>query len=302
MSWKISRRKFLLTSTLLAGTTAISPLAFSIDNKKHVRFGLLTDSHYADRDPGEVRFYRQSLDKMAECIMELNQQKIDFAIHLGDFKDQDELPKEKRTLRYLRAIEKEYAKFNGPRYHCIGNHDVDSISKKQFLENIENTDIPWNKSYYSFDNNGFHFIVLDPNFHADERDHDHGDFDWQDAHFTEEEWQWFEQDLKETKLPTLIFCHYTLYNFTQDGDRFYVDNFQRAQQIMEQSGKVIAVFQGHVHQEDFQQINGIHYITQNGMVDYSGLENNSFAIVEINEKELIVNGYKRCSNKILQRV
>ena len=31
---------------------------------------------------------------------------------------------------------------SGPRYHCVGNHDVDSITKQQFLENIENTGIP----------------------------------------------------------------------------------------------------------------------------------------------------------------
>ncbi len=296
MPWKISRRKFLLSSTLLTGVAAVSPLTLVASKKRSVRFGLLTDSHYADRDPGGTRYYRQSLEKMRECIEELNRQKVDFVIHLGDFKDQDERAREEDTLCYLQQIEEVYAKFKGSRFHCIGNHDVDSISKSQFLENIENTRITKEKSYYSFDLNGFHFVVLDPNFHADGRHHDRGDFDWQDAHFPEEEWRWFEQDLNDTKLPTVVFCHYTLYNFTRHNGRFYVDNYLRAQQLMEKSGKVTAVFQGHVHQEDFQQINGIHYITQLGMVDYSGLENNSFAIVEIDDNELIVHGYKRASD------
>ena len=68
---------------------------------------------------------------------------------------------------------------------------------------------------------------------------------------------------------------------------------------MEASGKVTAVFQGHVHQEDVVELNGIHYCTQLGMVDYSGLENNSFAIVEITSKEIKIDGYKRAATKRL---
>jgi alkaline phosphatase len=299
MPWNITRRKFLLSSALLSSSVMISPKILATKKKPLIRFGLLTDSHYADREPGGTRYYRESIPKMQACIEELNRQKVDFAIHLGDFKDQDPEPKEEDTLRYLKDIEAVYSKFDGPRFHCIGNHDLDSISKKQFLENVENTGIPKNKSSFSFDQKGFHFIVLDPNFHPDGRDHNHDDFNWQDANFPEEQWHWFEEDLNNSSLPTIVFCHYTLYNFKRGDHIFYVKGYQRAQQLMEKSGKVLAVFQGHVHQEDFQLINGIHYITQLGMVDYSGLENNSFAIVEVNEKEVIIHGFKRTSDQRL---
>ena len=267
-----------------------------------VRFGLLADSHYADREPVGTRYYRDSLAKMRECIQVLNDKAVDFAIHLGDLKDEDESPREAGTLEYLRVIEKEYAQFHGPRYHCIGNHDLDSISKTQFLQNIENTSIPQDQGYYSFDQKGFHFIVLDPNYHPGGRHHHKGDFEWYDAHLPEHEWAWFENDLRRTQLPTVVFCHFTLYNFTRDEHPYYVTDYLRAQKLMESSGKVIAVFQGHVHQEDFIEINGIHYCTQLGMIDHGGLENNSFAIVEVTAKEIKINGYKRATTKKLGTV
>ena len=67
--------------------------------------------------------------------------------------------------------------------------------------------------------------------------------------------------------------------------------------LLEDSNKVLAVFQGHVHEEIHKEINGVHYITQLGMVDGNGLENNSFSIVTIDEKQIQVDGHKRASDE-----
>ena len=160
----LNRRTFLKLSGSAAAAFAL-PIGCS--SYSTVRFGLVTDSHYADREPNGTRFYRQSVVKMRECIDMMNSEKVDFVIHLGDFKDEDPNKKPEDTLRYLQVLESEYARFNGPRYHCVGNHDVDSITKKQFLENIENSGIPKTESYYSFDSGGIKFIVLDANYHKD---------------------------------------------------------------------------------------------------------------------------------------
>ena len=98
-----------------------------------MRFGLLTDSHYADREPVGTRFYRDSIPKMQEAIEELNSQNLDFIIHLGDFKDQDTEANPEDTLRYLKTIENEFQGFMGATYHALGNHEVDSIRKEVFL-------------------------------------------------------------------------------------------------------------------------------------------------------------------------
>ncbi len=171
----LSRRKFFG----IVGTTAIG-LMFSPDlfaksvEKPLIRFGMISDIHYADREPAGNRFYRQSLAKVNEAIDLMNREKVDFAIELGDFKDQDAVPNEAKTLKYLTDIESVFQKFNGPTYHVLGNHDMDGISKQQFLERVENTNIPNTKSYYSFNQKEIHFVVLDGNFNREGKAYDHG--------------------------------------------------------------------------------------------------------------------------------
>lgn len=284
-------------SALFSGGIWLS--SFSSDfAKQNIRIGLVTDSHYAEADPKGTRFYRESLEKMEEFISEMNREKVDFIIHLGDFKDQDEQQREEDTLRFLKDLEQVYAGFQGPRYHCLGNHDVDSIRKKQFLQNIDNTGIAKGKSYYSFDHKGVHFVVLDANYHKDGRDHFYKEgANWQDANIPEVEMEWLKQDLSETTLPAIVFCHHPLFEYWHGESQMHVRNYGEVQKIMQASGKVMAAFHGHVHEEKFTALEGIHYITQYAMVDGSGAENSSFSIIEISGEEIQVLGYKRATSK-----
>lgn len=299
--YQIQRRKFLRISAIATTGLCVSASSLGIHrSSKPVRFGLVTDSHYADREIYGTRFYRQSLDKMEEFIQVMNNEKVDFIIHLGDFKDQDPQKREVDTLRYLILLEDIYSRFNGPRFHCIGNHDVDSITKQQFLGHITNTGIQNNQRYYSYNRNGYHFIVLDANFHQDGRDHFYKEeVDWQKTNIPEEQVDWLINDLEQTNYPTIIFCHHPLYAFNSD-HIMHVSNYLQMQKALEKPGKVVAVFQGHVHHEEYREINGIHYVTQFGMVDYSGLENNSFAIIEMEGAKINVIGYKRVSSNRLK--
>ncbi|WP_225444054.1 metallophosphoesterase family protein [Echinicola arenosa] len=273
--------------------TSFSPLI----NSSKLRIGLVTDSHYADAAPKGTRYYRESLAKMQEFVEVMNQEKVDFVIHLGDFKDQDEQQREEDTLKFLKDLEQVYAKFDGPRYHCLGNHDVDSIRKEQFLAHVENTGVQSGKSYYSFDHKGVHFIVLDANFHRDGRDHYYKEgADWQDPNIPETELEWLKSDLQATQLPTVVFCHHPLFRYDHGGSQMHVSNYQEVSKLLVEPGKVMAVFQGHVHEESFAQEHGIHYVTQYAMVDGSGSDNSSFSIIEIDHGGIEVLGYKRASS------
>ena len=149
-------------------------------------------------------------------------------LELGDFKDQDKPPAEKKTLSYLQAVEKVLKRFNGPTYHVLGNHDLDSISKEQFLKQVDNTNIDSNRSYYSFDSNGLHHIVLDANYRTDGADYERGNFDWTDANIHPKELDWLKQDLTSTPRPVILFIHQLL-----DGTgSVYVKN--AAQRVLDQ--------------------------------------------------------------------
>ena len=113
---KIDRRKFLRISSIVSAGLGLSANSLAA-NSESLRFGLVTDSHYADRDPGNVRFYRQSLSKMEEFIEVMNKEKVDFIVHLGDFKDEDPNKMERDTLSYLIQLESVFSKFQGPGYH-----------------------------------------------------------------------------------------------------------------------------------------------------------------------------------------
>ncbi|MHC4641592.1 MAG: metallophosphoesterase [Planctomycetota bacterium] len=300
-NWVITRRAFLKASATTLAGLATTPLSCTMQTPPGrkpgiTRFGIVTDSHYADADTVGSRYYRHSLDKLTECVELMNTKKVDFLVELGDFKDQNNPAVEQKTITYLRAIETVFKKFNGPTYHVLGNHDIDSISKEQFLTNVENTNIDLSKSYYSFDLKGVHFVVLDANYKSDDTSYNHGNFNWTDANIPTAELNWFKYDLAAARQPVIVFIHQLL-----DGTgSVYVNNAADIREILEQSGKVTAVFQGHHHEGSYSYIEGIHYYTLKAMVEGPGEENNSYAIVEIlPDQSTTVTGYRKAVSKQL---
>jgi hypothetical protein len=295
--WRISRRTLLRYGAgLAAGTSLLSlscapgPGGPSVPASFPIRFGIVTDCHYADTDTVGTRFYRESLAKLSECVAQMRAEHVTFLIELGDLKDQGQPPCEDQTLEYLQSIEAVFRGFEGPRYHVLGNHDVDSISKQQFLRHISNTGIDPGRNYYSFDLWGVHFIVLDANYTADGRDYDHGNFDWTDANIPPHELDWLQENLATCRGSAIVFVHQRL-----DGTGpVYVKNAAEVCRILEGSGKVPAVFQGHHHEGGYSRLSGIHYYTLPAVVEGHGIDNNSYAIVEVYPHQgLTVAGYRR---------
>ncbi|HEY9487575.1 MAG TPA: metallophosphoesterase [Chryseosolibacter sp.] len=306
MQRKIQRRKFVETIVTVIGGVSLSALAKGKARTKPVRFGIITDPHYADRPPLNNRYYRDSLAKVSECVELMNEQNVDFLIELGDLKDQGVSPKESETLDFLSTIEKVFQRFNGPLYHVLGNHDHDSISKQQFLDSISNHGFQKARNYYSFNKNRFHFVVLDANFMADGKPYDHGNFDWRDAHIPDEQLAWLRKDLKinNTK-PTVVFVHQQLDSIAfEPKHRVHCpSNADAVRGILEEAGNVMAVFQGHFHDGSLNTVNDIYYYTLKAVVEGSGLDNNNYAIVEIDDDQIIrIKGFRKTKSDILNGI
>ena len=117
-----------------AGALLLScPGLLAWENEKRLRFGLVTDIHFAHRNVHGTRYYEQSITKLSEAIDVFNRRKLDFMIELGDLKDMGDTPERGQTLSFLDEIEAKFQTFDGPVYHVLGNHDMDSISKPEFL-------------------------------------------------------------------------------------------------------------------------------------------------------------------------
>ena len=107
-----------------------------------VSFGIITDVHYADAATGGTRFYRDSLPKVQHAVAHLDALGADFLIELGDFKDTDASQCKgglatphcvNLTLSFLRTIEAAMGAFPRPRFHLLGNHDVDVLNQSAVL-------------------------------------------------------------------------------------------------------------------------------------------------------------------------
>jgi len=294
--WMMTRRIFLKSSAASLAALSLSCARLTRSKPRTTRFGIVTDCHYADADAAGRRFYRESPDKLTECVELMNAENVDFLIELGDFKDQNTPPVEHKTLSYLETVEKVFQGFEGPTYHVLGNHDLDSISKEQFLARVENTGIDSRRSYYSFDVNRLHFVVLDADYKTDGAEYDHGNFNWTDANIPPEEMDWLRGDLAATSGPAIVFTHQLL-----DGTgSVYIKNAAQVRQILEASGKVLAVFQGHHHAGSYTNIAGIHYYTLKALIEGTGPENNSYAIAEARpDGNIIVTGYRRAETRSL---
>jgi len=282
-NWQVSRRDFLKASgvTLAAlaahGILPAKALADFGGSSNLIRFGVVTDTHYADIASTPTRFYRESIAKLTECINLMNTEEVDFLVELGDFHD-GIWGQPASTILNLQTIEAVYQQFNGLAYHVIGNHDL-SISRAQFLANAPNpAGIDPNMTYYSYDHNGIHFVVLDPNYSG--------------LVIPPEELVWLEQDLEDANCPAIIFIHQLL-ETSCGGTDLYIANHAEVRDVLEESGKVLAVFSGHYHTGTYNKINNIYYYTLKGLIEGTGEENNTYAIVEVDENyNITVTGYR----------
>ena len=272
----ISRRAFVCDGTLFllaaAGGSVARLVEAAEDAQKNrsLQIGLLTDLHYADKPSVGSLCYRETIAKIREAVAKFSEVRVDFAIELGDLIDEAETVE--GEIGFLKMIAAEFAKFTGERHYVLGNHCVWTLTKKQFLDNSGAK-----KERESFDRGGFHFVILDSCFRADGVAYGAKNNKWEDADIPAEERDWLRDDLAATKLPTLVFVHHRLDVTTT----YAIKSREAVRKILEDSGKVLAVFQGHNHVNDHREIGGIHYCTLNAMIEGSGEANSAYALLDI---------------------
>ena len=268
----LGRRAFLNKGTLLlaAAATGSRSHLFADENDAPLRVGLVTDLHHADKPSAGTRHYRETLGKLAEAAAQFEKEKVSFAVELGDLIDAADTVETEQ--RYLRTINREFSAIAKDRHYVLGNHCVDTLTKTEFLDGVEQK-----QSYYSFDRGDFHFVVLDACFRKDGKPYGRKNSKWNDANIPAAEMDWLRADLKATTRKTVVFAHQRLDVSNDHG----VKNCPEVRELFEESGKVLAVFQGHSHQNDLKDIGGIHYCTLVAMVEGSGAENNGYSVMEV---------------------
>ncbi len=286
----LGRRAFLINGTLTLTAASLCPRALAGNEfKPKLSIGLITDLHYADKPPTGSRHYRESLAKLDAAAAQFQKDQISVLVELGDLIDAaDSVEIEQR---YLKTINQKFSKICPNRHYVLGNHCVDTLKKEEFLDGVGQK-----KSYYSFDQEGFHFIVLDSCFRSDGVAYERKNFQWTDANIPPAELTWLKEDLKSNEKPVIVFAHQRLDVSNNHG----VKNNKEVRSLLESSGNVIAVFQGHSHQNDLKTIGGIHYCTLVAMVEGTGLGNNGFSTLNIdNQGNVQLTGFQKQKSRKL---
>ena len=166
---------------------------------------------------------------------------------------------------------------------------MDTLTKEEFLGEVGQE-----RSYYSFESGEFHFVVLDSNFRSDGVPYGRKNFRWTDANVPQAEMDWLRDDLRATCKKTLVFAHQRL----DVAGNHSVKNAAGVRKVLEESGKVLAVFQGHSHKNVLQTIGGIHYCTLVAMVEGTGEGNNGYSILRAYPNgTLALEGFRKQSNR-----
>lgn len=275
-------RRFVLTAAgtwLLPAAAAPAPAP---GETPLARMGIVTDVHYADKPAAGTREYRGSLAKLTEAVERWRHLEVDAAIELGDLVDAS--PTVERELEDLRRVRGALRKLAVPQYFVLGNHCVDTLTKPQFLR-------AWGavKAHYSFGLKGYRGVVLDSAFSSDGQPYGGRAFDWKDAFVPPAQLEWLRAELEAGDPPAVVFIHHRL----DTGDHYSVSNAEAVRAVLEASGKVLAVFQGHQHVNDHRQIGGIHYCCLKAMVDGPPPDSSAYGVLEFYPGgRLLLNGYR----------
>jgi len=233
-----------------------------------LQIGIFADLHAHDTDsPNEGKVMIDYKERLEACVEAMNAWPADLVIQLGDFVNGKfvmgaELGDPARITGILEETEAIYAQVNAPRYYVLGNHDVYDLSKEEFLDRVGASSL-----YLSFDAGGYHIVILDAQYNK--KGEDLGHIGWSvQGNIPQDELDWLRDDLAATRKPTIVCVHQPLdvdFDMLSGGPEIF--NNEAVKTVLEESGVVIAVFQGHDHENNYTLINGIHYLTFEALVN-----------------------------------
>ncbi|TVQ11322.1 MAG: metallophosphoesterase, partial [Balneolaceae bacterium] len=191
----------LVTAGVPAGQFTLFHAAKPVVNSRRVlRIAHMTDPHL---NPSNKSAYWTTL-----CIEHIQslQDKPDVIFNGGDTINDALRKSETEVLAQWDVWDEVAKKFRLPVVHTIGNHDVWGIADAQQDPRyakawaVEKLGLP--NRYYDYEQNGWHFIVLDST-HLKE------DGTWYTAKLDTEQFEWLKQKLQDipSNRPVFIFSH-----------------------------------------------------------------------------------------------
>ena len=232
-----------------------------------MKFGIFTDSHYCPADVYcKTRRPRLSLGKVQQAMEAFVREGVEAVLCLGDMTDRcdsDEIAR--GCLNELLDLIRSYGL---PFYLVPGNHDYKSFSRADWarLEGVRTAPC-------TVDTDRARLILLDGCYRSDMRCYDEAGEEWTDANLPPEQMAFLRRSLGESGKSCTVIIHQQL-----DPDfpvkPCMIRNSEEVRLILQESGKVSLVLQGHHHEGFDQTRDGIRYLTLPAMCE--GEENRYF--------------------------
>jgi 3',5'-cyclic-AMP phosphodiesterase len=255
-----------------------------------MRFALISDVHLGP--PASHQGKLRKLTHLSEDLVaafvgrmrdELNP---DLVINLGDVLEDESAELDRARYSRFVALLREVGK---PILHVAGNHDTINLTPAELCELWGNTA----EVTYSRDVGGIHFAVLRTVEHPGKL-----------VELPEAQIRWLEQDLASTTLPSIVLMHHPASEMRLEGNRWFekrpqlcrVVERRALREVIEKSGKVLAVFNGHVHWNHLDIIAGIPYVTlqslsENLDEDAPGRPAAAYAVCDLDDRRLTITVY-----------
>ena len=227
---------------------------------------MFTDSHYSSKEItcGD-RYNSRSLEKIRKAYEHFKEQSCELVIILGDLTDKEEShEKELANLKQISSVISD----SGIKTVCVmGNHDGFAYDEDEFYGVLEGCR-PQNMTA-----NGVNLVFIDACHRSDGKHYTPGDSDWTDTFYpyTDE----LEKHLRTVNGDTYVFMHQNIDGNVREDHR--VHNASEIRSILEKSGKVKCVYQGHYHYGLNSSVNGIEYVTLRAMCCFD----DAFCVIDL---------------------
>jgi predicted phosphodiesterase len=252
-----------------------------------MRFALISDQHFGPPAYHDGKMWKLTgeAERLTRAFVErMNTvDQPDLVINLGDVVE-DASPEIDRH-EYGRFVEL-LSRCRAELLHVAGNHEQINLTDDELCAFWQH-DGPL---YYSRDFGGVHCSILRTIEIKDTA-----------VHLPEEQIEWLARDLERAAYPTIVLMHHPASEMLLTGNHWFehaphichVIERRRLRSVLESSGKVAAVFNGHAHWNHLDVIQGIPYVTVQSLTENlvgqsPGWPAAAWAVCDIDESRLAV--------------
>lgn len=224
------------------------------------KIALLTDFHYGFPKDRDMETYFEPV--LEEMVDEINSFEPDIVVGMGDYIQHQSIDKD---IERLQRISELISRIETDFYGIPGNHDVENLSAKQVINNLNTEN---EECYFSIHLNNLKLIFLDTT-------HRNINLDSVGGFLGEKQREWLEDEV-ETEKYTYIFSHHLLHNrdlsenwYFDDKPELAISQDKRKFNDIIKGKNVTGVFSAHIHDTGLEKHHNIPHVTMKAMDKYN---------------------------------